>query len=350
MNLPKPFSLLTRRQSLRLMVGATAGLVVHSCAQSTETTETDPSPSEVVSASIGITSWIGNTPLHIAQEKGFFEEQGLRLDAKVFSTILDAFPAFEAGHLDGLNPVTTEAVLLASREVDYRVVLVCDTSVGADGILARNSVASISDFKGREIAVQKGGVGHFFVLQVLQDVGLSNNDISIIDVPPDVAAVSYQSGEVEIAYTFSPYMEEANAAQKDGRIIYTSAEKPNAIADLYIFKTAFVEAQPKATEAFVRGILKGLDFLAQNPEEGLAIASKELGITSSELEAQLKGLRLPDLQTNLGMLSDSDSDLYLKNGMENLANFLKSNNEIQETPDLSQVLEPRFVESIGASS
>ncbi|MBD1997289.1 ABC transporter substrate-binding protein [Oculatella sp. FACHB-28] len=347
MKLPRNLQLLSRRQSLRLIAGATTGLILHSCAQSTET---DSSQAEVVSASIGITSWIGNTPLHIAQEKGFFEEQGLRLDAKVFSTILDAFPAFEAGHLDGLNPVTTEAVLLTSRGVDYRVVLVCDTSVGADGILARNSVASIKDFKGRQVAVQKGGVGHFFVLQVLEDVGLSSNDITVIDVPPDTAAVAYQSGEVEIAYTFSPYMEEANAAQSDGRIIYTSAEKPGAIADLYIFKTQFVENQAKATEAFVRGILKGLDFLAQNPEEGLAIASKELGITPSELEAQLKGLELPDLQTNLAMLSDFDSDLYLQNGMENLANFLKSNNEIQETPDLSQVLEPRFVESVGASS
>lgn len=82
------------------------------------------------------------------------------------------------------GPVTSEAVLVASYGKDYRIVLVEDTSVGGDGILARNSVADIKDFKGKRIAVDRGTVSHFFLLQVLKQAGLSENDVTAAIPPP----------------------------------------------------------------------------------------------------------------------------------------------------------------------
>ena len=134
----------TRRQTLWMMTGAIAGVSVHACAKPPEapSTQSSASPaasgtagSEATKASMGITTWIGNTPLHIAQEKGFFKALGLTLDVKVFDTVAQAFPAFTSGQLDGLAPVTSEAVTLASKGVDFKIVTVEDTSVGADVIL-----------------------------------------------------------------------------------------------------------------------------------------------------------------------------------------------------------------------
>lgn len=336
----------TRRQAIWLITGAVSGIGLHACNQSAKTSSSQ-NPSTSKAASIGITTWIGNTPLYIAQEKGFFKELGLNLDAKVFNTVAEAFPAFSTGKLDGVAPVTSEAVTLAAKGIDYRIVLVMDTSVGADGILARNSVASIKDFKGKRIAVQQGGVGHFFLLQVLAEAGLSGDDITIVNTTPDAAAAAYQTGNVEIAYSYSPFLERAHAAQKDGRITYDSSKMPTAIADVYVFSTKFIEANPKAVEAFVGGILKGLDFLNTNPNEGLAIAAKRLNVTPEELAAQLKGINLPAAQTNTEMLSNPQSDLYLLKPMSALANFLKDQKQIQTIPELSKVLEPQFVTKRG---
>lgn len=329
----------TRRQALWLISGAVSGLGLHACSQPTASS----SNQTLATASIGITTWIGNTPLYIAQEKGFFKERGLNLDAKVFSTVAEAFPAFSTGQLDGIAPVTSEAVTLAAKGIDHRIVLVMDTSVGADGILARNSIKSIEDFKGKQIAVQEGGVGHFFLLQVLVEAGLNENDISIVNTAPDAAAAAYQTGNIDVAYSYSPFLNKADAAQKDGRIIYDSAKMPTAIADIYIFSPKFIEANPKAVKAFVGGIFQGLDFLKTNPEEGLAIAAKRLNVTPEELATQLKGINLPDPQTNIQMLSNPQSDLYLLKPMNALAEFLKKQKQIQTIPQLSKVLEPQFI-------
>jgi NitT/TauT family transport system substrate-binding protein len=343
MNLLGKHQYWTRRQALRLLAGAAGGLALHACTKTAET----PS-AETMSASMGINTWIGFTPLFIAQEKGFFKQLGLNLDVKLFGSVTDAGTAFVAGRLDGLGTVTSESVAMAARGKDYRVVLVEDNSVGGDGILARNSIADIKAFKGKKIAVERGGMSHFFLLQVLQEAGLSEKDITIVSVAPDAAAAAYQAGNVEIAVTYAPFLQKANQAQKDGRIIYDTSKMPNAITDLYIFDTKFTQTNPKAVEAFVEGIFKGLAFLNQNPTEGLAIAAKRLGVTPESLAADLKGIKLPDASTNIEMLGNPQSDLYMLKSMNTLAEFLETQKQIEKVPDLAKVLEPTFVKTVQA--
>lgn len=333
----------TRRQALWLIAGAVGGLTLHGCGQSGTGQSSSGDSTGSMAASIATTLWIGNTPLYIALEKGFFRDLGLELDVKTFGTVAEGFPALTAGQLDGAAPVTAEAVSLSARGVDYRAVLVMDTSKGADGILARNSVANVADFKGKSIALQEGGVGHFFVLQVLAEAGLRGDDITIINTTPDAAAAAYEAGNVEIAYSYSPFMEKANEAQPDGRIIYDSSKMPAAIADLFIFRTDFIEQNPEAVQAFVQGVLQGLDFLISNPDEALPLAAKRLELTPEDLAMQLEGIGLPDLATNLSMLGDPSSDVYMLEPMQALAEFLHSQGQIESVPDLSQVLDPQFL-------
>ncbi len=344
----------TRRQALGVMTGFTGSLALHACTQQAQTSSsstraaqsTEAASTEAASATSGSTLWIGYTPLYIALEKGFFQEGGLKLDYKDFSSGNDANAAFGAGRLNGLSNVTSEVVTMAARGFDYRIVIAADNSLGGDGILARNSIADIKNFKGKQIAVEQGSVSHFFLLQVLQEAGLSANDVKITNVTPDAAAAAYQAGRTDIAVTYSPFLQKANEAQKDGRIIYDTSKMPTAIVDVYLFNTKFVEANPNATKAFVQGIFKGIKFLETNKDEALAIAGKRLQLKPEEVEEQLKGVRLIDLPTNLEMMSNSQSDIYLLKHMNELSQFLADQKQIPKPADVSKVLEPRFLKEI----
>ncbi len=323
----------TRRQTLWMLVGAAGGLALHACTP----------PTENQSPALGLFTWVGSTPLYIAKEKGFFEKRGLNLDIKVFNANTDANTAFISRRLDAVSPVGSEAVTLAAAGKDFRIVLVQDTSVGADGILARRSIGSLADFKGQRIAVEEGSVSHFFLLQVLDTVGLGSGDFTLINAPPDAAAAAYQTGNIAIAVTYAPYLQQANTAQPDGRIIYDSSQMPTAINDLYVFDTQYANSHPELVEAFIAGVLEGLEFLEANPQEGVAIASTQIGIPGDELQTGLQGVRLPDLQSNIEMLANPQSNVYLLNTMNSLAQFLQSQNQIQQLPDLTSFIDPRFV-------
>ncbi|OWY63191.1 hypothetical protein B7486_54430 [cyanobacterium TDX16] len=88
-----------------------------------------------------------------------------------------------------------------------------------------------------------------------------------------------------------------------------------------------------------------LDFLNQNPKEGLAIAAKRLETTPDSLAADLQGIKLPDAATNIEMFTNSQSELYILNSMKSMAEFLSSQKQIEKVPDMSKFIEPKFVKA-----
>jgi NitT/TauT family transport system substrate-binding protein len=298
---------------------------------------------------IGLNPWVGSTPLHIAKEKGFFDKRGLNLEVKIFSGTSDANSAYMSGRLDSWCPVTSEAVALAAKggaASEFRIVLIQDISNGADGILARNRIKNLAEFKGKRIAVEQDSVSHFFLLKALETVKLKASDFTLVNTPPDAAAAAYQSGQIDIAVTYSPYLTKAQQAQPDGRIIFASSDLPGAIADLYVFSPQFIQDNPQIVDAFIRGIFDGLEFLNSNREEGIAIAATAIGISPEELTNDLQGIKLPNLAENLEILTDRNSNASLLKSMQSLAEFLKERNQIQIIPELETLIEPKFLQGI----
>lgn len=340
---------MTRRRALWVMGGLAGSLALHACSDATtESTSPESSAAEAISATTGSTLWIGYVPLFVALEKGFFKDGGLNLDYKVFSGSTEGDAAFAAKKIDGVNNVTSEAVTLFSKAQDFRIIQVADTSLGGDGILARNSISDIADFKGKEIAVDVGGVSHFFLLQVLKEAGLGAEDISISNLTPDAAAAAYQAGRVDVAVTYAPFLQKANDAQPDGRVIFDTSQMPTAIVDVYIFSPEFVDQTPDAAQAYVDGIYKGQEFLETNKDEALEIGGKWLELSPEDVEQELQGVDLTNPENNAKMLGDPSSELYLVPHMADLASFLVEQGQIESAPSadqFEQVLEPKFVQA-----
>ncbi|BAC88116.1 ABC transporter substrate-binding protein [Gloeobacter violaceus] len=290
--------------------------------------------------SFGIVDWVGYTPLYIAREKGYLPEA---FNVRNFPSPGQGTLAFAGGKLEGGAEVTAGAVDVRAKGKDLRVVMVVDRSVGGDGILARHSIRDLADLKGRKVALELGSVSHFFFLQAIAGAGLSGRDITIINTPPDAAGAAYRSGQVEAAVTYAPYLGSANRAQADGRILFDSARLPDAISDIYVFDARFVQAHPEVVQGFVDAVLKGLADLQADPQAGYALTARLLNITPAEVEDYLRGLQLADLALNIDMLTNPNSKSYLPNALQSLARFLKDQGQIPAVPDLTNVVDPRFV-------
>ena len=336
-------SLYSRRTAIKFLTGLMGGLFLHKISPA----KAQGSPMEM---SLGGVTWIGLTPFYVAQEKGFFTENNLDVNLQIFGSNTDYVSAFLANRVDGaISSVTSETVLMAEKGKDFKIVMIQDNSAGGDGILARNSVASIADFKSKKVAVEQGAVGHFFLLKVLEEAGLTEQDITIINADAPTAAAAYQAGNVDIASTFAPFLSQANQAQPDGRIIYDSSKMPTAITDFYIFDSQYLEANPEAVEAFVTGIAKALEFIETNRDEAIAIAAPKLEVTPEALAADLEGIELPSVTKNIEMLTNSSSDIYIVNSLEAMGDFLVSQGQIQTVPEMATFIEPKFIQSVRAA-
>ena len=345
-------SMIRRRHLLQILAGASGAAVLHACTPSS-TNSSGESASEgtsesgnAMSMTMGSISWVGQVPIYIAQDQGFYEEEGLDFSLRIFGAGGEYMSAFLSNQLDGVSPVSSEAIIMKAQGKDFKIVLVQDSSLGGDGILAKDSIASIADFKGKKVAVDTSGVSYFFLLQVLKEAGLSKDDITAVNTEPSAAAAAFQSNNVDIAVTYAPYLSEADEAVPDGRVIYDSSQMPTAIADLYLFDTAYIESNPEAVQAFVNATMKGLQYLQDNPEKGIAIGAAALEMEPEDLASDLKGFQLPDKETNLQMLAQPESDLYLATTLQELADFLLAEEQIETKLDgMDSLLDPQFIEA-----
>lgn len=297
------------------------------------------------SLALGMGTWVGYCPVYVAMAKGFYEEAGLALDLTTFSGN-DAAPAFAAGRIDMTSTAGSSALTLAANGVAFKNFLIPDFSVGADGILARNTVKDIADFKGRRIAVELVAVSHFLLLQVLDSAGLKEDDVTLVNLAPDVAAAAYKSGEVDIAVTYSPYLGQVNKEVPDGRIIFDTSAMPTAIVDYYQVRDDVLSAKPDAVLAFVKGTFKGLDFLKSDAAASLEICAKAMGVSAEAVAADLKGVYLPTVAENVAAMTDPANTYYVLDKMRLLAEFLVGKGQIKAVPDLGKFYDAAIVKAV----
>ena len=315
----------TKRDFLKLCAAGAATAVIGAPAVRAQTQ----------SLKLGMGTWVGYLPAYVAIDKGLYKEAGLDLELITFPGN-EAAAAFAAGRIDMTSTAGSSALVLAAQNVDFKNFMITDFSTGADGILARNTVKSLKDFKGKKIAVETFAVSHFLLLQVLDTAGLKESDVELVNLAPDAAAAAYQAGQVDIAVTYAPYLGQVNAETKDGRIIFDTSKMPTAIVDFYLIRTDSMASKPGAAEAFIRGTFKGLDFMQAHPDEAAEIGAKAMEVDAEAVTADLKGVQIPTLKESIAAMTDPKSPLYVVPAMKDLAQFLKDKDQIPTIPDVER--------------
>ena len=113
---------------------------------------------------IGLVTWIGYSPIYVAQDKGFFKDEGLSLDVTMMDQPGARGPAYIGRQID-FYPDTPDSfvILFSSEKPTGKFVLAMDDSEGADGIVAKKEITSISDLRGKTVGFQTGITSHFLL-------------------------------------------------------------------------------------------------------------------------------------------------------------------------------------------
>jgi len=105
--MPHPLSPIRRRHLLQLLAGASGAAVLHACTPSSDSSsESTPASGAAMSMTMGSISWVGQVPIYIAQDKGFYEEEGLDFELRIFGAGGEYMSAFLSNQLDGVSPVS----------------------------------------------------------------------------------------------------------------------------------------------------------------------------------------------------------------------------------------------------
>jgi NitT/TauT family transport system substrate-binding protein len=246
---------------------------------------------------IALGPWVGFGPLYLARDRGFFKEQGLEVELIVLTGVAERNSALKSGKVDALAAPVDYFVLAAGSGLATTIVMAIDESVGGDGIVARRSVRKFSDLRGRRVAAQKGLPSDFFLRALLQQNGMSVEEVKYIDMETAQAGAAFLAGSLDAAVVWEPWLSRAKEQGK-GHILASTREHRDLIVDCLAFNQEVVRKKPQDVQRIVNAILKAIDYAKANPVPASEAVAKYFEVDPPRYRAILEGVEFADLKRN----------------------------------------------------
>src|SRR3954470_850080 len=225
---------------------------------------------------VGYNAWIGSIAFFVAEQKGFFKDEGLDVQKKSFSSPGDGLKPLLSGDLDAVLSTADSVLTVVDKAPgQLKIVYLTDTSAGADAILAKKDIKSIKELKGRKVAATLGQCNQLLLDKALEKAGLTEKDVKLVNMNPDDAGAAFAAGQIDVAVTWEPWITKV-AGEKKGHVIWSSKETPNLILDVLAIGTKTASKKAAETKAFLKGMNRGFDFVQAHADEAAVIAGKAL--------------------------------------------------------------------------
>jgi len=292
---------------------------------------------------IAISAWAGVEPAQLAADLGYYEAHGVDVEMVRFTAYTDSIEALQDGKTDGGMHTLDDALRYFTRGRDVRVVLLTDTSYGADGIVARAGIQEVQDLAGCRVGVETGTVSHFSLLKALDVGGLTEEDIHIVSIPAWEIKEAFLAGEIDAGVTWEPYLTSA-AEEGHGNVIITSRQYPETIITTMVFDARTVERRPRDVERIVAAYFDAVDYTKSHPQDAYRRMADAQGISADAFRAHAAGIRYLDLEDNVDLLgTEPGAEGEIHDTARELAQFLMDNRMAGVVPDIDVLLENRFV-------
>lgn len=249
---------------------------------------------------IGVPVWVGWMPWWVAKEKGLFKRNGVAVELRNFAVQGDAVQALAGGKLDGASVATNDILTVNAGSPKASVVLLHDESAGADMLVTRG-IDDPKKLKGQRIAVEVGGVSHFFLDKLLALQGLQESDVTVVNMTAADAGAAFASGAINAAVTWEPFG--TQAVKAGGQRLLTSKDTPGAIVDVLGIRNEVLKKRPDQVRRLLKSWFDALDYVAQHQAEAFAIMAKASGVSVPEFEEMWQGVRIFTLEDNRKALS-----------------------------------------------
>ena len=158
------------------------------------------------------------------QAAGLLSKLPFKIQWADFTSGPPMLQALSSGHLDVGGVGDAPPVFAAAGGAKIAIVGAYANNPNSAALVEPSSspIKSISQLRGKKIAVAQGSSADYHLLTVLKAAGLTTHDVTLDYLQPAEALAALQAGAVDAWDTWSPYIEEATG--KGDRILVNGAK------------------------------------------------------------------------------------------------------------------------------
>jgi NitT/TauT family transport system substrate-binding protein len=289
---------------------------------------------------LGSNVWPGYEPLYLARELGYYSNSTIQLVS--YPAITEVSRAFRNGDLDIAALTLDETLVLAETNPEVRVILVTDVSNGADVMMAKPSIQSVKDLKGKRVGAETTALGAYMLVRALEQGGVKFQDIQVVSLGTSEHEGAFKQGLVDAVVTFEPTR--SKLLQEGSNIVFDSSQIPGEIVDVLVTRQSVVEQRQDGLNHLLDGWFRALAYHAQNPQEGARLMARRQEATPQDFLDSLKLLRIPNLTENQKMLSQNDPSFL--QGSRRLAELMVEKKLLKQAIKPESLLSDRTIQAL----
>jgi NitT/TauT family transport system substrate-binding protein len=293
---------------------------------------------------IAIGPFTSYAPLFIAQEEGYFEDEGLSVEFVTLPSSKDMIPSLAQGTIDAAGVTLTSSVLnLMAEGADVRFVadrgFADPNGCTYSAVLASVAMANKqpAEFSGANVATDQASYQEFLMDAALGRGSLSTANVSVQNTVISAVPELMSSGQIDLATAVEPWV--TRIASNGQGVIWAPAQKllPDFEFLAYIFGPSVLDGNRDAGVRFMRAYLR-------------AKAQYELGKTDRNVEIVAKYTNLdPELvrqscwvplQNDLRVDADSINQFQAWSVSRGYSTRILDESEFSDTSFVSQVSGP----------
>lgn len=267
-----------------------------------------------------------------------------------FDSGRDVNTAIAAGSIDlGLAGSVPVSIGVSSK-LDYYVYFLHDIIGDNEALAVRNDagISSVQDLVGKKIAVPFGSTAHFSVLSALDQAGVAQSDVTVLDLQPADLLAAWQRGDIDAGFVWQPTL--AKLVEENGSILLSAkdlAAKGAITSDTGIVSKKFADQNPQFLQDYVGLLDEAIEHYRSKPEEAAKALAPILSTTEEDSLSQMNEL--------LWLTSKEQQDeQYLGNGkgsgfgkvLKATGDFLLEQGTIPDSPELEVYEQAIYTDAI----
>jgi NitT/TauT family transport system substrate-binding protein len=240
-------------------------MIIMSCVIVSACVSQAPQKSEMETVKVAYQPSTSNGPIYIAQEEGYFAQQGINVEFVKTQTTATALPLLVSGDVDvSTGPLKIGLINAVAKGEHIRIV--ADKGRVTQGLCTpyallvrkdlydKGIVRNISDLKGRKITVLDQDYELFRALAL---GNLSIDDVETVNLDMASVVLAFQNGAIDAGIVTEPYVTQAITSGSAIVLVPAQDFVPNWPLPLY-YGPAILDKNPELGKRFMVAYLQGV--------------------------------------------------------------------------------------------
>lgn len=297
-----------------------------------------------------------NTQTIYAQAQKLFDKAGMQVEFIAFPAGPAMLPAFAAGELDlgwmGEFPIVTGY----ANGMSIEMILIDRINLTNVRVVVnpKSGIKTLGELKGKRIGVSIGSTSHQQANLALKKGGLTQQDVTFVNLAPGNMPAAYEAGQVDAVVTWEPNI---SAVERAGGVAIATTKSLGDITGIFLgARSEFTQQHPEEVQKVLAVWEQTLKDATEKPDDVRQYEAKRLNLSVPEFSDMLTrmGAVYPTYKEQLtkgyfGEPGQTSTSLVL-NHLKDIGDFLMSEKRISALPsDWSKIINTKPLQTYLAS-